>query len=120
MSTNQSDLREFDSSSPKNPANSGRGTPVADRADRPRCGYEDTNNGSPCAFPVAPGQGRCHRHMEDSPRTDSQDVGPLLSAVKGSPSDVGESDAVHCPNGHHIPAMYRPMCPECGARHGGD
>lgn len=115
MSTDQSDLDEFDRSSPRHPKNSGRGKPKTELTDRPACGAEGFD-GRPCESPVVPGQPSCWRHLGGPGSVKWQDVGPLVSAVKSDGSEVEEPDAVHCPNGHPIPAMYRPMCPECGHR----
>lgn len=115
MSTErQSDLDEYT----YNREQTGRGTPIAERAQRPHCRYEDTKHGDPCRLPVAPGQERCVIHLEDD--ESEHDHGSLLSVAKASVDDVGATEETRCPNGHRIPAMYRPVCPECGAHQGGD
>jgi len=119
MSTEQSDLDEFDRNGPRNPKNTGRGTPQSEQADRPECGFENTYDGTPCKLPVAPGCERCQTHLDadESNETDEQDHGYILSATIASADDVDTTDETRCGScGHPIPAMYRPMCPECGHR----
>lgn len=120
MSVNQSDLNEFDESGPRNPENSGKGTPLAKKAGREKCGEERTD-GEPCENPVLPGgYERCWRHLETG--TDDQDVSYLLSAVKASENDVGTTEETRCPECNRpVPGMYLVsgefrQCPECGHR----
>lgn len=120
MNTSQSSLEEYDADSPKNPANSGRGTPVAERAGRPECGYEDTGSGMPCTLPVVPGQTRCRKHLDDA----DQDHEFVSTAKTASGDDVSRPEETRCPRCHTpIPAMLliggeARAFPECGPLRG--
>lgn len=119
MSMEQSDLHEFDRSAPRNPANSGRGTPKSERAGRPECGYEDTKRGRPCGLPVAPGFERCPKHLDADPP--EQDHSHQLAIAGASKADVS-AERTRCPECNALVAsMYLVdgsfvQCPECGHR----
>lgn len=123
MSSQQSDLGEFDEDSPANPRNSGKGEPMADRTGRPECGV-DTVDGGQCTYPVFPGRDSCWRHIEDKTGQE-QDHSHQLAIATAAEDEVGVTEETRCPNQDcraPVPSMYLinggefRQCPECGHR----
>lgn len=119
MSMGQSDLGEFDD---YNREQTGRGTPVAERAGRPTCDAE-TKDGSPCQLPVAPGCDQCQKHLDTGKADeDGPDYSHQLAIARASGGDLESAEETRCPECREpVPSMYKVggefhQCPECGHR----